>query len=161
MKMTESKDIADEIIELDPKEELRELSKKIDDVSGFYKSLRKKADKMLYKNILDRLRKETRNKLTETEYANLARMMFWCDRFEALFAETPSDQIDVDLFNTYRTTLNQVTEALRLFREKTTAPPSSIGEIKNYIINIQTKNKKLFRDDFEDEIIDIDDTEGT
>lgn len=152
--LSEKNVISEEIIELDRIAELVELSKKIDDGSGFVRSLQSREDKKLYKNVLDRLRKETRNELTETEYANLARMMFWCDRFEALFAGTPASDINIDLYNAYRITMSSVTEAMKDYREKTRLPPSSVREIRNYIITL--KNDDYGIKDFEEEVIIID-----
>jgi len=155
----------DEIVTLDNLEELKDLSKKIDNRRKFMAVL-DSDDKRLYKHTVERLRKDTNSELTETEYEVLATMMFFCDKFEKHFANQSAEEIDNDLFNTYRLTKTQIHNALKDYREKARLTPPSIEGLKSYLLEIETKDGKKIKQviDIEDpiiieegDIIDLDD----
>lgn len=140
--------------------EIRNLSKNLTDSGLFVKNL-DKSDKKVYGDIVKRLRDDTRDELTATEYESLAKMSFFCDRFEALFRDTDPSQLDSELLEIYRKMKTQIVVFLRDYRQGKRVSPPSIVKIQNYLVNIKPELDELAKLEFKKkdtaEIIDITD----
>ena len=135
--------------------EIRKLSQNITNTSNFIKSLDDN-DKKLYKNMVELLKVDTKNELTETEYESISKMQFFCDRFETYFNTQNIQDIDPEVLDLYRKMKTQITAFLRDYREGTKSTPPSITLIKNYLIKTKDELASLkFVDKNEAEIIDI------
>ena len=153
--MNQTKDSNDIVL---VEKKLTQLGKKIDDNRLFIKALDDE-DKLLYKSTRDRLRIDTHNELTDTEYDNLSTMMFFCDKFEEHFYNQNPEDVDVDLFNIYRMAKEKITDHLKDYRESSKQTPSSIKGIQQYLEQIKLKDGTIitrgFKKDEEPEIIEI------
>ena len=118
--------------------ELLKISRNIENTSRFIQSIEEE-DKKLYKNMVDLLKSDTRNELTQTEYEGIAKMQFFCDRFEAVFSAQSIETVDPELLDLYRKMKTQITAFLRDYREGTKQTPPSITLIKQYLV--QTKDE--------------------
>lgn len=153
--MNQTKDLDETAI---VEKKLNQLGKKIDDNRLFIKAL-DNDDKLLYKSTRDRLKIDTHNELTDTEYDNLSTMMFFCDKFEEHFYGQNPEDVNVDLFNIYRMAKEKITDHLKDYRESTKQTPSSIKGIQQYLEQIKMKDGTIitrgFKKEEEPEIIEI------
>ena len=153
--MNQTKDSAETAL---AEKRLVTLGRKIDDNRQFLQAL-EAGDKTLYKSIRDRLRIDTHDELTDTEYDNLSTMMFFCDKFEEHFYNQNPEDVDVDLFNIYRMAKEKITDHLKDYREASKKTPSSIKGIQQYLEQIKMKDGTIitrgFKQADEGEIIEI------
>jgi hypothetical protein len=135
--------------------ELQKISKNIENTSLFLKNINQD-DRKLYKNIIELLKIDTKNELTQTEYEGIAKMQFFCDRFESFFSTQQIETVDPEILDLYRKMKTQVTAFLRDYREGTKQTPPSITLIKNYLIKTKDELEALkFIKKDEVEIIDV------
>jgi hypothetical protein len=107
------------------------------------------------------LKIDTKNELTETEYESIAKMQFFCDRFEAHFSGFEVADINPDLLETYRKMKTQITAFLRDYREGTKRTPPSIILIKNVLSKSEDDLKDMkFVKKTSAEIIDVEIVDG-
>lgn len=122
--------------------ELQRISKNIENTSNFIRSIEEE-DKKLYKNMVELLKLDTRNELTQTEYEGIAKMQFFCDRFEAVFGTQSMETADPELLDIYRKMKTQITLFLRDYREGTRQTPPSITLIKQYLIKSKDELEEI------------------
>jgi hypothetical protein len=135
--------------------ELIKISKNIENTSNFIQSI-DEDDLKLYKNMIELLKIDTKNELTQTEYEGIAKMQFFCDRFESLFSSQAIETLDPELLDLYRKMKTQITIFLRDYREGTKQTSPSIVLIKNYLIKAKDELKDLkYVEKEEAEIIDV------
>lgn len=141
--------------------ELLKISRNIENTSRFIQSIEEE-DRKLYKNMVELLKSDTKNELTQTEYEGIAKMQFFCDRFEAIFSAQAIETVDPDLLDLYRKMKTQITAFLRDYREGTKQTPPSITLIKQYLIQSKDELDKLkFIPKDEPVIIDVEMTDDT
>ena len=141
--------------------ELLKISRNIENTSRFIQSIEEE-DKKLYKNMVDLLKSDTRNELTQTEYEGIAKMQFFCDRFEAVFSAQSIETVDPELLDLYRKMKTQITAFLRDYREGTKQTPPSITLIKQYLVQTKDELEKLkFVPKDEPVIIDVEVVDDT
>jgi hypothetical protein len=122
--------------------EMKVLGKEIESSSNFLKVISTN-DKKLYLNMVKRIQTDTNNELTSTEYEGIAKMMFFCDRFEQYLSGINIQDADPDLLDLYRKMKTQVTFFLRDHREGKKVTPPSIQIIKNYLVKLENIDKEL------------------
>lgn len=122
--------------------EMRVLGKEIESSSNFLKVI-SADDKKLFLNMVKRLQSDTNNELTSTEYEGIAKLMFFCDRFEQYLNGINIEDADTDLLDLYRKMKTQITIFLRDHREGQKVSPPSIQIIKNYLIKYENIEKEL------------------
>lgn len=128
--------------------ELQRISRNIENTSNFLRNIEEN-DQKLYKNMVDLLKIDTKNELTETEYESIAKMQFFCDRFESFFSGQNIQEVNPELLDLYRKMKTQVAAFLRDYREGTKTTPPSIMIIKNYLTKTKDEldNLKFIKKD--------------
>jgi hypothetical protein len=140
--------------------ELQRISRNIENTSNFLRSINED-DKKLYENMVKLLKIDTKNELTQTEYEGIAKMQFFCDKFEQLFSSQPTDAIDPGILDIYRKMKTQITLFLRDYREGTKQTPPSIILIKNYLTKAKDDLDDVkFEEKTDAEIIDVEIKDG-
>lgn len=140
--------------------ELQKISQNIENTSVFLKNINAE-EKKLYKNMVNLLKIDTRNELTQTEYEGIAKMQFFCDRFESFFSTQQIETVDPEILDLYRKMKTQVTAFLRDYREGTKQTPPSITLIKNYLIKTKDELEALkFVEKDVGVVIDVDEDEN-
>lgn len=137
---------------------MKKLAKKIENSSNFFKEL-DTVEKKRFINIVDGLREDTNNELTDTEYEGISKMIYFCDEFERLFSNQGLENADTDMLEIYRKMKTQITIFLKDYREGKRATPSSIKVIQNYLIKISKTVDEIDESQFDEnatvEIIDV------
>ncbi len=142
--------------------EIKELAKKIESSSDFVKNLSKE-NRVLFFNIVERLRDDTFGELTDTEYEGISKMIFFCDRFEMMFGDMGVENVETEILDLYRKMKTQITVFLKDYREGKKVTPPSIQVIKNYMIKLDDMLDDIDAvelDDGQPEIIDLEVTDG-
>ena len=106
--------------------------------------------------MVELLKIDTKNELTQTEYEGIAKMQFFCDRFESFFSTQNIETIEPEIVDLYRKMKTQITVFLRDYREGSKQSPPSIILIKNYLTKTKDELEALkFISKDEPEIIDV------
>jgi hypothetical protein len=138
---------------------IRDLARKIESSSNFFKELENK-EKKRFITIVEGVQKDTNDEMTYTEYESIAKMIYFCDEFESLFSRQGVENADTDLLEIYRKMKTQITMFMKDFREGKKTTPSSIKVIQNYLIKVSKTLDELdeaqFIEPVDAEIIDID-----